>query len=565
MIGNSSRRSFLKTAGAVGVAVYALPRHGFAGEKKRPNIIYLFSDEHRYQSMSFTGMPALKTPNMEKMAQRGTSFEFAISNNPVCVPHRCMLLSGQWAHRTGAVENDGGLAPGDRTLGHVFHEAGYVTGYTGKWHAGGYAAQAGFDRHMLWNNTNSHWDSSWDDLHGAGGRKNPCKIYQPVKMTDQALDFIDANAGGDRPFFLMVAWNPPHAVFQDAPDEQKRLYPDSSALPWRKNADENGKDKWWKDYQGYHAHITAIDEQIGRIFQTLEKTGQLENTIVVYSADHGSMMNSHGKGNKRHPEDESCRVPFLVTGPGIPKGQVRRELFGTIDIFPTLCSLAGIKRPAFCDGQDFSANIQNRPGICDPDSQVLMHVACLKATKKAKGPLPEFVREYTDAPFFRGVRGKRYTYTVGTGGEWELWDNLNDPLQQKNLINDPVHADAKRFMHAELERWLAKAELPFLSAAHCRMSLEDRIAQQAVEGAQRIPLHHIAMRLKLTPEQFAALPGIQNQFYDDKGFPRERGSGRNDWELAMISTADEMKKIMTPEQCSLIDQMLLREPLMKKG
>jgi arylsulfatase A-like enzyme len=561
-----TRRDFLKSAGAAGAAVAIAPGAFSAKRARRPNIVYLFSDEHRYQSMSCTEMPALKTPNMERMMLQGTSFEYAISNNPLCVPHRCMLLSGQWPHRTGAVENEGGLAPGDKTLGHVFGEAGYVTGYTGKWHAGAFAQQAGFDWHMLWNNTNDHWDSSWDDLHGSGGRKNPCKTYQPVKMTDQALDFIDANAGADRPFFLMVAWNPPHAVFTDARDEEKALYPDAAALPWRGNADEAGKNKWWNDYQGYHAHITAIDEQIGRVFQTLEKTGALENTIVVYSADHGSMMNSHGKGNKRHPEDESCRVPFLVSGQGIPKGQVRRELFGTIDIFPTLCALACIAVPDFCDGQDFSANIQNRPGACDPESQLLMHVACLKATKKAgDAPLEQFAREYQDAPFFRGVRGRRYTYTFGTRGEWELWDNRNDPLQQNNLISDPACADAKRSMHAELERWLAKAELPFVSEAHRRMPLEDRIVQQAVDGARRIPLHHMAMRLKLTPEQFAALPGIQSRFYDGKGFPRERGTGRNDWEQAMISTAGEMKKILTSEQCSLFDQMLLREPLMKKG
>jgi arylsulfatase A-like enzyme len=561
----NTRRNFLKSAGAAGTALSLVPSKLFAGSVRRPNIIYLFSDEHRWQSMSFTDMPELKTPTMARMMREGTSFDFAISNNPVCVPHRCMLLSGKWSHRTGAVENEGGLAPGDKTLGHIFGEAGYVTGYTGKWHAGAYAQQAGFDWHMLWNNTNWHWNSTWDDLHGGGGRKNPCKKYQPVKMTDQALEFIHENSGADRPFFLMVAWNPPHAVFTDAPEEKKALYPDSSSLPWRDNAEEAGKQKWWKDYQGYHAHITAIDEQIGRIFQTLEKTGELENTIVIYSADHGSMMNSHGKGNKRHPQDESCRVPFLVTGPGIPKEQIRRELFGTIDIFPTLCGLAGIGIPDFCDGQDFSANIRNCPGICDPESQLLMHVAILKAMKKAGNtPLPEFVRQYSDAPFFRGVRGKRYTCTVNTDGEWQLWDNLNDPLQQKNLIDDPAYADVTRAMHTELEHWLEKAELPFLSEVHKQMPLADRIAQQAVDGAQRIPLHHILMRLKLSPEQFAALPDIQKRFYDEKGFPRER-DGRNAWMQAMSETAEKMKKILNTEQCGLLDQMLSKEPLMQKG
>ena len=555
MIGSSSRRNFLKTAGAAGVAVCAMPRRSFAGAKQRPNIIYLFSDEHRYQSMSFTGMPALKTPNMEKMAQRGTSFEFAISNNPVCVPHRCMLLSGQWPHRTGAVENSGGLAPWDKTLGHVFHESGYATGYTGKWHAGGFAAQAGFDWHMLWEGTDDHWNCSWIDLHGAG-KTEECKAYQPVKMTDQALEFVDAHAGNDQPFFLMVSWNPPHANFKDAREEDKALYPDATALPWRGNAAESTKAKWWDDYQGYHAHITAIDEQIGRIYERLEKLGMLDNTIVIYSADHGSMMNSHGMGNKRHAEDESCRVPFLMTGPGIPAGQVRKELFGSIDIFPTLCALADVPVPAFCDGQNFSANVLNRPSSCDPESQLLMHVAMAKASKKGgTAASPEMVEKTSGAPFFRGVRGKRYTYTVGTKGESQLWDNLTDPLQQKNLLADPAFEEVKKKMRGELDGWLAKAEYPFLNEAYRQMPLPKSILQQAADRATNLPLHHVVTRLKLSPEQYAAIPQIRSRYYGDDGKPKDRTAGKVSWERAEQAVVNDIRDILTEGQKTLFDKM----------
>jgi len=199
MKGNGSRRDFLKTAGFAGVAACASrPVSGVFFPRlpgKKPNIIYLFSDEPRYQSMSFSEMPELKTPHMAEMAVRGTSFKYAISNNPVCVPHRCMLLSGQWPHRTGAVENQGGLSSADRTLGHVFRVAGYVTGYTGKLHAGGAILHAGFDWHMNWGNTNDHWNSHWTDLHGSGQRHD-CTIYNATAMTDQALEFIRA---GHRP------------------------------------------------------------------------------------------------------------------------------------------------------------------------------------------------------------------------------------------------------------------------------------------------------------------------------------------------------------------------------
>ena len=569
MIGSSSRRNFLKAAGAVGVAVSVMPRMLFGGgivpPVKHPNVIYLFSDEHRYQSMSFTEMPALKTPNMERMAKDGTSFEYAVSINPVCVPHRCMLLSGQWPHRTGAVENSGGLAPWDKTLGHVFHDAEYVTGYTGKWHAGGVPEKAGFDWHILWGDSNDHWNSFWTDLHGSG-KTEKCTTYQPVKMTDQALEFMDQNAAGRKPFFLMVSWNPPHANFKDAPEEKKALYPDAMALPWRGNAEERSKAKWWHDYQGYHAHITAVDEQIGRIYEQLKKLGILDNTIVIYSADHGSMMNSHGMGNKRHAEDESCRVPFLVTGPGVPSGQVRKELFGTIDIFPTLCSLAGVSIPAFCDGQDFSANIYNRPSICDPESQLLMHVAMAKSAKKSGiAPTPESVEKgNATTPFFRGVRGRRYTYTVGTSGESQLWDNLTDPLQQKNLINDPTCDEVKKKMRSELDAWLAKAEYPFLNEAYRQMPLPKSILQQAVDRAGNLPLHHIITRLKLSPEQYAAIPAIRSRYYGEDGKPKDRTAGKVSWERAQQAVARDVRDILGDEQKNLFDKMMA-EGLVKEA
>ena len=559
-----NRREFLKAAGAAGAALSFVPRKLFGGEisgpVKHPNIVYLFSDEHRYQSMSFTGMPLLRTPNMAMMAQQGTSFEYAVSNNPVCVPHRCMLLSGQWPHQTGAIENQGGLAPWDQTLGHVFHNAGYVTGYTGKWHAGTYAGQAGFDWHMLWENTDQHWDSEWTDLHGTG-KTEKCKTYQPVKMTDQALDFLTANAGGNKPFFLMVSWNPPHAVFTDAPDDKKALYPDDTALPWRANAEEKSKTKWWNDYQGYHAHITAIDEQIGRIYAQLEKLGLLDNTIVIYSADHGSMMNSHGMGNKRHAEDESCRVPFLVTGSGIPRGQTRKELFGSVDIFPTLCTLAGITIPDSSAGQDFSANIYNRPGFCDPESQLLMHVANAKPSKKSGKTLtPESVESSNSAaPFFRGVRGKRYTYTVGCHGESQLWDNLTDPLQQKNLISAPAYEEVRKRMRGELDAWLAKAEYPFLNEVYQKMPLPESILQQAVDQAVNLPLHHVVSRLKLTPEQYAAIPEIHSRYYGDDGKPKDRTAGRVSWERAEQAVANDVRNILDESQKKLFDKMMTGE------
>jgi hypothetical protein len=268
------------------------------------------------------------------------------------------------------------------------------------------------------------------------------------------------------------------------------------------------------------------------------------------------MMNSHGLGNKRYPHEESCRVPFLVTGPGVPAGQVREELFGTIEIFPTLCSLAGIPIPDFCDGQDFSANCRGLPGACDPDTQLLMHVASAREVSQKGGKAlsrDDLIRYHT--PFYRGVRGKQYTYAVGCSGEWVLWDHVNDPMQMNNLVKNPAYEEVRRAMRRELDVWLAKAEDPFLNEAYLKMDLPDRILQQAADGSAPLPLHHIVMRLKLTPEQFAQLPEIQSRLYDSRGFPQ---AGSN-WKSAAQGAVALIRNLLDPEQSLLFDQMVSRE------
>lgn len=542
----NSRRDFLKAAGATGGVASLLTRgvdaFAFRLSARCPNIVYLFADEHRYQSMSFTETPQVQTPNMAQMAQEGTLVEYAISNNPVCVPHRAMLLTGRWCYSSGMLENNGTLAPWERTIGHAFKDAGYATGYTGKWHLGNYPKLAGFDWHMHWENTDQHWNSNWTDLHGTGETYD-CLAYQPVKMTDQALDFIDAHAGGNDPFFLMVSWNPPHAVFTDAPDDEKALYPDTAALPWRANVGATGT--WWPNYQGYHAHITAIDEQIGRVFARLAERGIAGETIVVYSSDHGSMMKSHGTTNKRRPEEESCRVPFLVKGPGVPKGKKRPELFGSIDIFPTLCGLAGIPVPASVHGQDFSPCVRGGPGP-DPSTQFLMHIA-------NKGTVVNLDTYHT--PFFRGVRGKRFTYTVTMNGPWQLFDNDADPLQMTNLVSDPAHEADRLAMQAELDRWIGLVEDPYMHADYYAMPLTERIHRQALLHGNGVRLFQFMSQLKLSPAQEDQLKPIERTYYgtDNKPLPGLT------WAAADAAYRAGVKAILTPEQVARFEALEVLE------
>ncbi len=426
----------------------------------RPNVIYAFSDEHRWQSMSFTEMPGVKTPNMDRLARQGCSFTHCISNYPVCTPHRAILLTGRWPYQQGLIDNDIALNSGEMTIGKAFKAAGYATGYIGKWHLGGRRAEPfGFDLSLIWEGTNQHWKSTWFPASGPAVQE---KAYNASVMTRQAIQFIEAHRG--EPFFLMLSWNPPHTSFTDPPPEFQALYPDQGLLPFRPNvpavADRRrgggvSEVPTWEVYRGYHAHISAIDAELGRLMQKLDELGLADNTVLVYSSDHGSMQGSHGVGGKRQPYEESIRVPFIVRWPGvIPEGIHPDELFGTIDVMPSLCSLAGIPVPPTCEGINLSPIMRGQPGPT-PASQFMMHVSKGNASGGDGHP----------APLFRGVTTGRYTYAVQPDGPWCLFDNAQDPYQAHNLIDDPGLAGVRGELRGMLAEWLKKAKDPFVLPA----------------------------------------------------------------------------------------------------
>lgn len=425
-----------------------------AQDRDRPNIVYVFSDEHRYQSMGHTEMPEVKTPVMDGMAAAGFSFTQCVSNYPVCSPYRAIAMSGRWPYQTGVIDNGLPLSPAEMTVGKAFQAAGYRTGYIGKWHLGGTRAEPfGFDLSLIWEGINTHYDKGV--YFPAAGEPVQPKGYNATLMTDQALEFIRENR--ERPFFLMLSLNPPHADFTDAPPEKRALYPEGS-LPFRPNfapADAEAGSIFASNgspfYEGYHAHISAVDDELGRLLGALESEGIAEYTIVIYTSDHGSMHGSHAVGSKRQPYEESLRIPMIVYGPGrIPGGAASRALIGAIDMAPTLCGLAGIQPPAAFVGGDYSGVLR---GEAPParDAQFIMHISKENASHGNNHP----------APIFRGVRTARYTYAVGPEGPLCLFDNERDPYQMRNLIADPEYAALREELHGRLRGWLMEAEDPF--------------------------------------------------------------------------------------------------------
>jgi len=459
-----TRRAFLVAAGT-GVLATSTGRAQSRGKspQKPPNVVYLFSDEHRWHSMSFTELPKVQTPHMARLAAEGTQSTQCISNYPVCSPYRAMLLTGRWPYETGIVDNNLPLRTDEVTLGKAFQSAGYRTGYIGKWHLVGTRAEPfGFDESLIWDKTNVHWDES--EYYPASGNPVTPKGYNATLMTDQALDFMEANKS--KPFNLVVSWNPPHASFVDPPEEKKALYPQGS-LPYRPNwqatpkasdltdlSEETKifKENSWPHYEGYHAHISAIDDELGRVLAKLEELGIEDNTILVYTSDHGSMFGSQGLGGKRQPYEESIRVPFLIRWPGRVRAKKKMNaLFGTIDIMPTICALAGIGVPQSCRGFDFSGHFLGSGGP-NPESQFIMHLRKENASGKQNHP----------APIFRGVRTKRHTYVITDKGKRALYDNRNDPYQMENIVKSRESRRIREACEAMTLAWLNKAADPFV-------------------------------------------------------------------------------------------------------
>jgi len=396
------------------------------------------------------------TPNLEGFARESMTFRNCISNYPVCSPYRAMLLTGRWPYQTGIIDNALQLRPDEVSIGETFRRAGYRTGYVGKWHLspgdeGGEfipkgPARQGFEDWHVWANTNQHFDRSFTFDPDTGSKIQPTG-YNCTLMTNEGLDFIERHRS--EPWMLMISWNPPHPNFLDAPPEQKERY-QPEALKFRPNA-ENVNPALRRNFQGYYGHISGVDAEFGRLLNKLDQTGQAAKTIVVYTSDHGDMMGSHGYGGKRLPWEESCRVPFLIRYPGtIAPGTSAAGLFSTIDIYPTLCGIAGLKAPAHCVGRDLSSAMRGKAANF-PESSFLMHIRKENATGGENNP----------APLFRGVRTNRHTYAVAEDGRWLLYDNREDPFQVHNLIDDPSAAKLAGDLDGMMLDWLKAAGDPF--------------------------------------------------------------------------------------------------------
>lgn len=482
-----TRREILR-AGAMGAA--ALAATGAApssaeelGVVRRPNFLFVFSDEHRWCSLPFTQMPEVVAPALAAFAQQATSFDRCISNCPICVPYRSMLMTGLWPMESrigpdngpvvGVGTEEAGATIGRYGLAARFRAAGYATGYIGKWHLVDDSVYgAGFDYHKDWLHGDQHWSTRYRDVPSHEAYQTYTD-YNAVGTTDQALEFLRAHAAEAQPFFLMLSWNPPHWRWDDAPEEYLAHYPEGS-LPYRPNVTQRYKQgEYPAYYRHYHAHISAVDAQFRRLLDAIEALKIADDTVVIYTSDHGTSFGSNGAYSKRSAYDESNHVPFLIRWPGhIAAGARNSTLLSAIDLYPTLCGLAGLEPPAHCRGRDVSAAMLGQP--FEPSDSIFVFDS---------HSLPAYIREKRDPggpnwamPYY-GVVTDRHTYTVNYRGDELLFDNLADPYQITELAEDPSSQELKTGLRRKAEEWVRAAEDPFMPEELRPLDLPEKLSR----------------------------------------------------------------------------------------
>ncbi|MEJ7830041.1 MAG: sulfatase [Segetibacter sp.] len=418
-------------------------------EPRKPNIVFIIVDQWRAQALGYSGDKNAFTPNLDKLAATSLNVSNAVSGTPVCTPYRASLLTGQNPLTHGVFMNDVGLDPGKTTLAKIFKSNGYNTGFIGKWHIDGHGRRSyipesrrqGFD---YWKALEvSHDYNHSEYFSGNSDKRLIWEGYDAIAQTDDACNYIKTKSKEEKPFLLFVSIGPPHDPYQTAPDKYRKLY-DNKNIEINPNVPAQFHDKATQDLKGYYSHIAALDECVGKIWQNIKDAGIEENTMIVFTADHGDMLGSHGSWNKQQPYAESIKVPFLIHYPaalGRDK-KTSSALLNSSDIMPTLLGFSNLPIPKTVEGVDFSGVFRGNKK--DMVKETL--IACYQ-------PFGQWNRK-RGGKEFRGLVTTQYTYVRDLKGSWLLFDNLKDPFQLNNLIGKSDYQKVEKDLENRLSRIL---------------------------------------------------------------------------------------------------------------
>ncbi len=478
-----NRRDFLLGSSQLMAAGALIPKTALeqSTNPDSSNVIWLIADQWRGQAVGVNGDPNVHTPNIDRLSKAGINFDQARSGFPLCCPFRGSMLTSRYPHHM-VPGHEYPLPLGQKTIAHLFNEAGYHTGYFGKWHLDGFhesegraamhivppERRGGFETWIGYENNNSPWDC-W--VHGGAGKDAfhyRLPGYESDALTDLFIKYVKERAadqapGGSKPFFAVLSVEPSHNPYIAPAEFMGRYNAEQITLrpnvPRLANQPGAGSDKVLgevlsiaersrQELAGYYAQIDNWDWNIGRILDTLSQTGLLTNTHIMIFADHGDSHGSHGQFLKTNPYEEAMSIPMIVSGSesfydghltGTPD-----TLFGAVNIAPTTLGLCGLAAPEWMEGRDFSGHrLASRPKPAEPDSMYLQNV------------IPTGHPDSINTPYRGLVTRDGWKYVCFPDQSWLMFNLIDDPYEQVNVAFNSIYRKERSQLIDRLKQWVA--------------------------------------------------------------------------------------------------------------
>lgn len=468
-----TRRNFLSSAAAASAPAV------LQAQAKRRNIVFLLTDDHRYDFMGCAGHPWLKTPHLDALAAGGIRFENAFVTSSLCSPSRASILTGLYPHAHKVNDNFTDLNPNLPTFAQLLQKNGYKTGFLGKWHMGGASdtPRPGFDHWVSFYGQGEYHNPEIND----NGRRQKKSGYMTDILTDEAERFIEKQSA---PFCLYLSHKAVHSPFEPAPRHRDQYANERMPRPnsmWLRDDFSQGKPEWVRRrratrhgvdgaigqilpledlYKGYARSLSAIDDSVGRIMDTLRRRNLLNDTLVVYMGDNGYLWGEHGLIDKRSMHEPSIRIPMLAHCPDLFGPGTRSEYVLNQDIAPTFLEASGLTPPSSMHGRSFLPVLKRQASNWRTDFLYEY----------------EWERDFPYTPTIYGLRTTQYSLAQYYG-IWdidELYDIQKDPDQMNNLL-----ADTRMMSHDRMRTVIRLDSQP--ERKKLLAGLQERMARLLVE------------------------------------------------------------------------------------
>lgn len=437
------------------------------GAKPR-NVVFILSDDHRYDAMSFMGHQFAETPHMDSMAKQGVHLKNAFVTTSLCSPSRASILTGLYTFKHRVIDNNRLVPEGTIFFPQYLQKAGYATAFIGKWHMGGEHdnPRPGFDHWVSFKGQGNYLPPNPNYTINVNGKRVKQDGYITTLLTRYAVDWLDEQRGRDKPFFLYLSHKAVHAnftpeekydgLFADKPFKrpasETKLADNSRNLPrWlldQRNSWHGVDFPYHSDlnieqyYKRYCEALCSVDDSVGAVLKQLKEMGIHDETLVIYMGDNGFMFGEHGLIDKRVAYETSIRVPMIMQCPELFQGgTVVDKMVANIDIAPTVMQAMGLDKPQYMDGSSFIGLAQGKDV---PWRDYFLYVYYWE-------------KNFPQSPTVFSLRSDKYKYTTyyGLWDTDEFFDIQSDPMEQKNLIRDPAHSKHAKEMENRLYKMMA--------------------------------------------------------------------------------------------------------------